>query len=93
MFQSTMNKGFHMTFANGNTISVQFGYGNYCNNRNADFNTLLNKEDVKSETAEIAIWDKSGIWTTKDYFPDQCDDVVGYLSADQVLELMNRVAT
>jgi hypothetical protein len=31
-FKSTNNKGFQMTFENGWTISVQFGYGNYCDN-------------------------------------------------------------
>lgn len=29
-FASTENKGFTMTFANGYTISCQFGAGNYC---------------------------------------------------------------
>jgi hypothetical protein len=33
-FKSTNNKGFQMTFENGWTISVQFGYGNYCSHRN-----------------------------------------------------------
>ena len=32
MFRSTENKGFHMTFANGYTISCQFGASNYCDN-------------------------------------------------------------
>ena len=31
-FVSTMRKGFHMTFENGLTISVQWGAGNYCDN-------------------------------------------------------------
>lgn len=30
MFRSTENKGFSMTFANGYTISCQFGASNYC---------------------------------------------------------------
>lgn len=32
MFRSTENRGFQMTFANGYTISCQFGAGNYCDN-------------------------------------------------------------
>jgi len=32
MLKSTENKGFHLTFQNGYTISVQFGRGNYCMN-------------------------------------------------------------
>jgi hypothetical protein len=31
-FNSTSNKGFNMTFANGITASVQWGAGNYCDN-------------------------------------------------------------
>jgi len=33
MFRITQGKGFFMTFENGYTLSVQFGYGNYCANR------------------------------------------------------------
>lgn len=40
------NKGIHMTFENGNTISIQMGSGNYCN----------------KGTAEIAIWNKDDVW-------------------------------
>ena len=37
MFKITRGTGFQMTFENGWTISVQFGYGNYCdNNRHPD---------------------------------------------------------
>ena len=31
-FVSTMRKGFHITFENGLTASVQWGAGNYCDN-------------------------------------------------------------
>ena len=34
MLKATQNKGFSLTFENNLTISVQFGYGNYCENRN-----------------------------------------------------------
>lgn len=40
------NNGITITFANGNTISIQSGQANYCNNK----------------TCEIAIWDKDGNW-------------------------------
>lgn len=56
MFNITANKGFHITFANGNTVSVQFGRGNYCDNR-------FNSQDVKDqscENAEVWAWDKDG---------------------------------
>lgn len=47
------HKGFHMTFENGWTVSVQFGKYNYANNRqNTD----------SSPDAEIGAWDKDGNW-------------------------------
>lgn len=30
MFRITRGKGFHVSFPNGYTVSVQFGPGNYC---------------------------------------------------------------
>lgn len=47
-FNMPMPKGFHMTFANGNTISVQWKEDNYC--------------DDGQTTAEIAIWNDDGVW-------------------------------
>jgi len=41
-------QGFHMTFRNGNTVSVQFGRGNYA--------------DGGITTAEIAAWDRNENW-------------------------------
>ena len=32
MFEVTTGKGFHVTFENGWTVSVQFGPGNFCDN-------------------------------------------------------------
>jgi hypothetical protein len=32
MFKITHKKGFHITFENDYTVSVQFGPGNYCDN-------------------------------------------------------------
>lgn len=73
--------GFSMTFANGNTISVQFGAGNYCANK-LESNTCC-------ANAEIAIWDKNN----KDYtFADDWDQVKGYCSADDVAKWINFAA-
>lgn len=81
MFKITRGTGFQMTFENGWTISVQFGYGNYCdNNRHPDgFDFGKNKDIVQSYDAEIAIWN-NGTWYT---FEDG-DTVKGYCSADEV---------
>jgi hypothetical protein len=55
MFTITQNKGFTMKFANGNTVSVQFGQGNYCENRNTPDR---NGEFHRCENAEFMAWDK-----------------------------------
>lgn len=72
--------GFQMTFANGNTISVQFGMGNYCNNRNCS------KSDC--EDAEIAIWNK-----LDKLYDFGGDEVKGYCSTDEVAYYINLAAT
>ena len=69
-------EGFTMTFANGYTISVQFGIGNYCS-RN---------DDDKAVSAEIAIWDKDNTWYN---FGD--DLVKGYCSTDEIVSWMRKV--
>jgi len=46
--QNEYNNGFHITFKNGYTISVQFGKGNYA--------------DKGDTTAEIAAWGPDGEW-------------------------------
>ena len=48
---SYVNAGFSLTFANGLTISVQFGRGNYCDNQK----TYQPNPDECSN-AEVAIW-------------------------------------
>ena len=66
--------GIQMTFANGNTISIQFGYGNYCENRDISKPT--------SKDAEIAIWNSKQQW----YTFESSNQVKGYCSADEVAE-------
>ena len=83
MIKSTNNKGFSLSFQNGWTISVQFGYGNYCENNNHPEGFFFSKEKdvVESNDAEIAIWDSEGKWYNFGY-----DTVKGYCSADEVGE-------
>lgn len=95
-FVSTMRKGFHMTFENGLTISVQWGAGNYCDNHfpeNLDFSF---SKDAESDTAEVAIWgsDKEFIdpQTFVKYDINSDGDVAGYLDSDQVAELIHNVS-
>lgn len=82
------NKGFQITFENGNTISVQFGKFNYCENQNYRINNFgslseLLKEKGSSNNAEIAIWDEDGAWHNFG-----SDEVLGYCSADDAAEFL-----
>lgn len=63
--------GIQMTFSNGNTISIQFGFGNYCDNKH--------ESKPESETAEIAIWNEEGKW-----YDFESDQVLGYCNTDQI---------
>lgn len=55
-FNSIMRKGFHMTFANGLTASVQWGAGNYCDNHFPEDCDFSFSKDAHSDTAEVAVW-------------------------------------
>ena len=82
-FQNT-DTGFHLTFENGYTISVQWGRMNYCHARGDSDNLykdLDNSADY-SRTAEIAAWNPEG----KFMHLSEYDDVVGWLSSDEVAQ-------
>lgn len=87
-FAITFGKGFHMTFANGCTVSVQWGPGNYCNRREADITAPRKAESWEARTAETYAFDKTG----KPLWPD----VRGWRTADEVAadiaEVMNYAA-
>jgi len=89
-FVSTMRRGFHMTFENGLTVSVQWGAGNYCDNHNdVDFSC---SKDARSDTAEVAVMQGRKFLNANHFLnpedADWCDEVVGYLSPEQVAELL-----
>ena len=88
-FNSTNNKGFQMTFSNGWSISVQFGYGNYCQNNHHPngFYFSKNQDVTTSEDAEIAIWDNEGNW-----YNFGLDIVKGYCSTNEVAEWIDKVS-
>ena len=92
-FISTRRKGFHMTFENGLSISVQWGAGNYCDNhypKNMDFSF---SKDAESDTAEIAIITPDGEFLNPEDFGIEYGDgmVAGYLSPEEVVDLMYQV--
>ena len=82
-FASCRNKGFHITFANQWTISVQFGPNNYCNdywtNDKERYDRDCKKfEKWESPNAEVAIW-----YEDRDMFEPE-----GWQTPEQVAELI-----
>jgi len=79
------HNGFHMTFANGCTISVMFGKYNYC--------------DSGETTAEVAIWDTDDNWYILNEEDNHMSlikvpggsDVIGHCTSDLVAFIMNLV--
>jgi hypothetical protein len=92
MFGASGNKGFKITFANGNTISVQWGPMNYCEpshpqGRSAKHDEPMKNDFWEAENVEVAAWDKDQNWHNFG-----CDQVDGWRTPEQVLEFMNFVA-
>lgn len=89
MFKITDGKGFHLTFANGLTLSVQFGRGNYCQNRNI----TSDEQFLSSKDAEIAIWNGEKYLTNqanKDiYGVDLHTDEKGWISMTDFVKFVN----
>ena len=92
MFKITGKKGFHITFDNGYTVSVQFGPGNYCEN----YTMSIGNDDEEagkhgSVDAECAVWKGSGGFIEHPLFDG---DMVGArMRSDKVLELLNWAAS
>ena len=70
-------KGWSVTFDNGLTISVMYGYGNYCEHRNTT------QPPTHSTNAEICIWNTS--YRTIDFGGD---GVRGYCSPEDIARIM-----
>lgn len=87
MFRS-QGKGFQITFANGYTVSVQFGAGNYCEHYHApyDFNQAKMHQ---SRDAEVAVIAPDGQFLRIAPF----DKVRGYVTPDEVATIIATVAT
>ena len=94
----TGKKGFQISMANGITVSVQFGPGNYCEMRDTDFAAPEETDFWASQTAEVAAFitecadegcgDRD--WVHVDGF--EGDDVSGWNDADKVAEFISKVA-
>ena len=94
-FSNSRGSGFHLTFDNNWTVSVQFSGGHYCDNYDKKWN-FAEKQAAKgdsgrSSTAEIAVWsnrisDSGLIWL-------EDDTVRGYTTADEVAQVIHKVST
>ena len=82
MFSISDNKGFQISFNNGYIVSVQFGGGNYCSNRDLPIEDY-GKAVPDSDTAETALMTKDG------FVEYQGDDVQGHMTPKCVLGLLN----
>ena len=93
-FVSTMRKGFHITFENGLTASVQWGAGSYCDNpfpEDCDFSC---SKDAMSTTAEVAVMRGRDFLDARYFLPEDCSSdgtVAGWLTPEQVLYFLNKV--
>jgi hypothetical protein len=72
------NQGFHMTFENGWTVSVQFGKSNYVSDRS---NTGT------SPDVEIAAWDENDNW----YEFEDGQNIKGWVKSDEVADFIAMV--
>jgi hypothetical protein len=91
-FSINMAKGFSMTFENGTTISVQFGGGNYCANREHAMPPNIHAK-YECPNAEIAIWNAKDEWITNKFTKHgKGHDVEGWLNPESVLKAINWTA-
>lgn len=92
-FRITSKKGFHITFPNRLTVSVQFGPGNYCDNYYMGIGSGDEEAGERgSTTAEVAVIDNSNGKLLA--VPEFDGDTVGNrYTPEQVLALLNWAAS
>jgi hypothetical protein len=91
-FRACENKGFHVTFQNGWTVSVQWGSMNYCDNFQVDLGKPIQEildevkcpRELESDTAEV--WGMKG----KQRYPR--GGPLEYQTPAQVLQFMIKLA-
>jgi len=100
MFRTTANKGFHITFPNGVTVSTQFGAGNYCDNHYELLKLDEERKDTFSSDCEIGVWrGEESEWCTGEVLRAAeltdtygQDVVVGYVTPTDWLKIVNAAA-
>ena len=86
---SESGHGFHITLANGATVSVQHGPGMNCSNKWAQFHRVSPPVDGKYEDAEVAAWDEADAWIRAE---GHNDDVLGWQSPAEVETFIKYIA-
>lgn len=89
MFTSTLGRGVHFTFPHV-TVSIQWGTGNYCSKRDSYVAKIDAPSNMwASRDAEVAVWRTSDkLWVTGYPHANENDDVVGWLSIDKVMDIL-----
>ena len=85
--KTTSLNGFHISFSNGWTASIQWNPGSYCDN----YNKFGQRgQALESSTVEVACWPKDGkltdIW-------DHGDSVKGYMPVEEIPAFLTKVAS
>ena len=92
MFKINDNKGFHLVFPNGITLSTQIGGGNYCANKEFPIGQEKHQARMESLDCELAVWGRDREWITKEMhkevFGKECsDDVMGWVEFADLLKV------
>ena len=91
-FGISRNPGFRITFENGNTVSVQWGPDNYCDNSYQGIPDPRPHDgggpSGSCENAEIAAGNKDNVW-----YKFRHDEVKGWCKPDDVANFIGFVAT
>jgi len=72
-------------FDNGFELSIVAGPGKYSSPKDKS-----NSPDDFS-SFEVAIFNPQGDWATKEFFPDHNDDVLGWLSREDINNLIKKI--
>lgn len=92
-FKITGNKGFHIKFENGVTVSVQFGAANYCEHYDGVLGSERTKPSWESVDAEVAAWNSHGMWynfETKEF--GEGGNPIGRVDSTQLLKILNELS-
>jgi hypothetical protein len=91
-FRITLQGNFQVRFANGVQVSVFIGKGAYIKGRGENQSFYMSIDDDNSNrespNAEIAVFDKDDNYIIRK-FKDDGDDVIGWQSPEQFLEILN----